>query len=543
MREETRTWLHRAAKTTWLRRLILALSGLSLGASVTFEMLGAFAWIALAPAAALFFLRAADDGVRLRGLYMDGLCFNYAFSIVVLHWFVYMYPLEFVTDVRAVALCIVLVAVLGLSLLQSLFGALLPVVLGLLCRGRFLRRWPILSIVALAALWSIREWCWTLIWSGVPWGRLALSQAAHPLMLQSARWFGSYFITFVIVLVNGAFAYMRLHANARRLCAVIMIGAFSFNLAIGYVRLTVEMNRPVDETIKVAAIQGNVGSADKWNATKWDCYQIYYALTKEAAEAGADLIVWPETAVPFVLDRYAEEKQELQELAREHEAVLLLGVFVFGENGEDYNAIRVIDADGTYHEDFYAKRHLVPFGEYVPLRPLIEIICPPLLEISQLASESTPGDDAAVFDTAVGQLGSLICFDSIYEMLAIDSARSGAELLCISTNDSWFFDSAAVYMHNAQAKLRAIETGRYVVRAANTGVSSVISPMGAEINRLDALLEGIVWGKVELRDDTTLYTKTGNLFVWLCIAGCILVLGERGISEIHRAKKNKQKEI
>jgi apolipoprotein N-acyltransferase len=128
------------------------------------------------------------------------------------------------------------------------------------------------------------------------------------------------------------------------------------------------------------------------------------------------------------------------------------------------------------------------------------------------------GDDAAVHQSEMGGIGSLICFDSIYETLALDSVRHGAQLLTVSTNDSWFFDSAAARMHNAQAQLRAVETGRWIVRAASTGISSIIAPDGTIVARQDALTEGVLYGEVEMRSQNTLYSALGNVVAWVCVA-------------------------
>ena len=527
-------------RTPRARCILLAVSGLLLGLSVCFAR-GLLEWIALIPVLVIYFSLAGDERVSLRHMYGYGLVFNYAFSLVLFHWFVYMFPLEFIGVTPIAALGIVLFATLGLALLQALFGALVPVLLAILSRGRVVRRYPFLQVVMMASLWSVREWCQTLTWSGVPWGRLALGQADMPMMLQAARWFGSYEITFVIVLVSGCVAYALLHVKARRLCALVGACVFALQVAVGGALLYVDTQRTPSDTINVAAIQGNIGSADKWNTGAQECFNTYFSLTEQAALEGADLIVWPETAVPVSLADYPAYVEKLGELAREYQVVLLLGVFVDGDGGEEYNAMCLMDTDGVLWEQFYAKRHLVPFGEYVPLRGLIEIICPPLLRISQLSGDTTPGEDAAVFESSVGNLGSLICFDSIYEQLAYDSAREGAELLCISTNDSWFFDSAAVHMHNAQARLRAIETGRFVVRAANTGVSSVISATGRELARIDALEEGILTFSVALRSDRTLYTRIGNWFVYDSLAAILLLLAERGVCVMKKRRADKKK--
>ncbi|MBE6660481.1 MAG: apolipoprotein N-acyltransferase [Ruminococcaceae bacterium] len=540
--------LKKIAAQPWLRsshgmNVLLIVSGLLTGLCVCFPVLGVLEWVSLVPALIVFFLLAGDADVPLRRLYRCGFVYNYAFSVVIFHWFFYMYPLEFTGVPRLVALAIVLVATLGLSLLQSLFAALLPVVLALVSRGRIATKLPFLQIIVTAALWGVREWAQTLNWTGVPWGRLALGQASFPLMLQTASWFGPYFVTFIIVLVNGCIAYALLHADRRRLCALVGVGVFALQLTCGGIIMLTDTARATEEPIKVAAIQGNVGSADKWDASNQETFDIYYELTVKAAEQGADVIVWPETAVPIDFDDYAGYRDPLISLAREHEVVLVLGAFVHESSEVSYNAVRLIDETGTMREEFYAKRHLVPFGEYVPLRPVIEAVLPFLTEISMLSTDTEAGEDAAVFETNIGQIGSLVCFDSIYEQLALDAAREGAELICIVTNDSWFFDSAAVHMHNAQAKLRAIETGRYVVRAANTGVSSIITPTGKELARLDALKEGIVTSEVEMRQGMTLYTRIGNLFVYVCLAGCAVLLAERAVNgidaRVKRAKAQK----
>lgn len=524
---------------SWRCTLALVLSGLLTGLCVSFAVFGCLEWISLVPALYVFFRASFDPSVPLRRLYRYGLIFYYSFSIVLFHWFFYMYPLEFVGVSPAAALGIVLFAILGLSLLQTLFAALFPVILAIISRGRIVKAHPFLQVLVMAGLWCVREWAQTLNWTGVPWGRLALGQAAMPIMLQTARWFGSYAITFVIVLINGCIAYAFLHANRRRLCALVGLAVFAVQLSLGAFLTLANVTKPEQETYRVAAIQGNIGSADKWETSATQSFDIYYNLTEQAAKSGADIILWPETAVPIKLTEYEYYMNQLRRLACEHESILLLGVFVRGTELGDYNAIVLIDQNGELYDGFYAKRHLVPFGEYVPLRPLIEVICPPILELSQLADGTTPGADAEVFDTLAGGIGSLICFDSIYEQLAYDSVRHGAELICISTNDSWFFDSAAVHMHNAQAKLRAIETGRYVVRAANTGVSSVITPTGREVARLDPLKEGVIMAEIEMRSDMTLYTRIGNSFVYLFLGGALLLLAER----VYQGIKQRKKEI
>ena len=155
-------------------------------------------------------------------------------------------------------------------------------------------------------------------------------------------------------------------------------------------------------------------------------------------------------------------------------------------------------------------------------------LIPSLAELNLWASDLSAGQDATVVTAEGGRYGFLICFDSIYEELTRDSVRDGAGLMIISSNDSWFYDSAAVYQHKSQGQLRAIESGRYVVRAANTGISTVVSPTGELLAWIDPLTAGYAVADVEMRENHTLYTVIGNLFVYLCIAFCggLLVVGK-----------------
>lgn len=524
----------------WVCRAMLVASGALTGLCLAFPKLGVLEWLTIVPYLLVCFTLASDEAVKLRRLYTAGLWFNMGFSLVIFHWFVYMYPLEFAGLSPAAALVVVIVAWWGLSLLQSLFGALLPPMLALLLRGRIARRVPTLAIPAVAALWCIREWCQTLIWTGVPWGRLAIGQTEMTVMLGTARYLGSYAITFALVAFNACVAYALLHADKKRTCMLTALGLLAAQLVVGGVVLLTDGLHATDRTVTFAAVQGNISSTDKWKMSANESFYEYLDLSVEAAEQGADVIVWPETAVPKLGESpRTTYPARLSSLAKEHDAVILAGYYISDDEGNHYNSIRAYDTDGRHVDPYYAKRHPVPFGEYVPMRSVVEVLVPPLTEISQLSGDVAAGECSAVFDTAHGRIGALICFDSIYEMLAVDSVRDGAEVLSVSTNDSWFFDSAAVYMHNAQAKLRAVETGRYVVRTATTGVSSIITPTGKVVDELPPLEQGVLYGEVELRSDMTMYVCTGNLLVWLCIAGGVALLADHILCRVNSHKEKR----
>ena len=225
-------------------------------------------------------------------------------------------------------------------------------------------------------------------------------------------------------------------------------------------------------------------------------------------------MVIPETVFPIYIESSSLLRKTLSDTAKENGLTILVGTMTSDEEDKQRNIIVAVTPDGEIHmENYYSKRHLVPFGEYVPWRDLFTALFPPLADISMLDNDLTPGESSAVFDTGEYKIGSAICFDSIFSSLLRESANDGAEILAIETNDSWFSDSAAVWMHEAQAKLRAVETGRYVLRAANTGVSAIIRADGKVLGEIEPLVDGYLVRDVRIRSDRTLYSAVGDVFV------------------------------
>ncbi len=491
--------------------------------TLIFPQVGLLEWLTMIPFCAGVYRLCEDDACTLKRAYGYGFLAVYAFYFVIYHWFVHLYPLDFVNLSNSASAVVVAAGWFGLPILRAAVGGFVFLLFRLLHRTGIFSRAPLVQPFALAALWAIFEWSATLTWAGVPWGRLCLGQIEVLPVLQSVSLFGSYFVSFLIVAVNGLLAYAILYGTRERLCGVLAVVLFSSNLLYGGAAML--LHREPTEPLRVAVIQGNMDSHDKWGG---DAYyittEIYGDLTRQAAAGGASLVVWPETAIPYDLGYEGYRRDFVRELAKECDVGLVVGAFQYDDEGNYYNALFYVEPDGTFHEDFYAKRHLVPFGEYVPMRDVIMTLIPPLAELSALDNDVTAGEGTALFDTEWGKIGSLICFDSIYEQLTRDSVRDGANLMVISSNDSWFYDSAAVYQHKSQGQLRAIESGRYVVRAANTGISTVVSPTGEILAWIDPLTKGYSIAEVEMRSQDTLYTVIGNLFVYLCIAFVALLL-------------------
>lgn len=511
------------SKRKWL---ILPLGGILFALTVIFPQIGSFEWIALIPALLAILTLIPDPTVKYRRLYGLGLVFFWPFYAVNFHWFFYMYPLDFAGMSRPASAVVVTVACLGLSLFQALGAALLFPLMGVATRGKWLSKHTILHPILFSCLWTALEW-WQAHsgWSGVPWARLAIGQAENVLSLQSTAIFGSYFITFLMVAVNGLLAYMFLHPSRRVFCAALAAGLVFGNMAFGAIRMAAV--KDMGEPVKVAAIQGNKGSLENWSSgTMAEVMEVYGELSREAAENGAELIVWPETCIPANIDRQGWVYEYVTELSQECGVPILCGLFTRVAEGSDadYNSIVAALPDGTVHGTVYNKRNPVPFGEFVPFRDLVMTVIPPLAEINTLDEDIPAGADSVVMELDVGNVGPLICFDSIYERNALDSIGNGAQILAVSTNDSWFTDSRGVWMHHAQSQLRAIETGRYVVRSANTGVSSVINDRGEVLELLEPLKTGYVLEEAYLSDRVTVYSVIGNVFTYVCVAVCAVAI-------------------
>jgi len=508
------------------RVLLPLLAGAVLTAlTLVFPQFGLLEWITMIPLASGVFHLCSSPRCTLKRAYGYGFLTVFVYYFVLYHWITHLYPLDFVGLDSGASAAVVAAGWLGLPLLQAIVGGLIFLVFAALHKTQLFERAPLLRPFVLASLWVIFEWSSTLGWTGVPWGRLPLGQIEMLPMLQSASLLGSYLVTWLIVAVNALLAYAILYNTRATLCGALAAFLFFSNLLFGAVSTAIPM-RGEGDSLKVAVIQGNIDSHEKWGADSLvKTREIYGELTRRAAEDGAELIVWPETVFPSALNHSVATRAFIANLAREYGVTLLVGSTYYIADECNYNALFLVTPeDGVDFDTFYAKRHLVPFGEYVPMRELFTILIPPLANLSALGEDLTPGEDSALFETEWGSVGGLICFDSIYEQISLDAVRDGAELLTLASNDNWFYDSAAIYQHQAQAQLRAIESDRYLVRAGSTGISSVIDPKGRTLAFIEPLVDGYATAEVSMRSSRTLYSVVGNLFVYLCMAFCVILL-------------------
>ena len=517
----------------WIKYIFIIASGILTCLPMMLDSLGFLQWVTMSLGAAVLLLLARDESVGYGAMYKYGFVYFLSFYLTAFCWFVSLYPLSFIDGMTELeAAVVVACGWVGLSLLQTIFSALWAVVLAVACRRGTCKEKKWLTPIVAAASYIVFEWAQTLTWAGVPWARLAIGQAGLPVMIKSASLLGSYLVSFLIVLVNFLLAELLLTDCKKQkrmlVCAAALVVAI--NGAIGAIMIALDTEK--GESFTAAAIQPNISSHEKWSNDTTVIKERVEKYVIEAANAGAELVVLPETVFPGELLDKPGLKLFVRSLAIDHELDMVVGCFTT-EDGESKNSLIFIDKEGNISDVVYSKRHLVPFGEYVPMREVITALIPPLAELTMF-EDLSPGEDSAVYSGRFGNIGALVCFDSIYEQLTLDSVRDGAEIIVLGTNDSWFYDSAGVRMHNAQARLRAVESGRCVVRAANTGISSVIDHNGKELDREEALIEGFAIAEVYSRSAATVYSCVGNVIIWLSMAfvvGCIF-----GIKCKHKTK-------
>jgi apolipoprotein N-acyltransferase len=329
-----------------------------------------------------------------------------------------------------------------------------------------------------------------------------------------------YGVSALVVLVNTALAWWLL----RRTRGAGAIALAVATLAVGGAH-AVGQAAPADgppATVPVAVVQGNIDQGVKWDAAfRAETFRIYETLTRQAAP-GRRLVVWPEAAVPVYLRHDPAALDWLTRLAAEVEVPLLVGAPDAYRQGP---AIRYLNSAflvrGQGVADRYDKMHLVPFGEYVPLKGVLFFVQAIAAEIGDFS----PGSRRVIFPLAGAPFGTVICYEIIFPDLFRRMVAEGASFMVNITNDAWFGDSGGPLQHLAMVPLRAVENGVAVVRAANTGVSALVDPAGTIRAELGLGRRGTLAGEVPLRRATTFYTRVGDLFAYTLGVLAALALG------------------
>jgi apolipoprotein N-acyltransferase len=482
----------------------------------------AFAWIALVPlliALSGWDGRPAPSGVEgaahlpgqppLRA-FLLGLTTGVVYFIGTLYWTG--------TVIRTFGGLAWPVAVFAMLLLASVL-ALFPALTALIT-ARLYNRAGAGALLVMPAAWVATEYSrgFPFIFGGFPWVPLGNSQVTVLPVAQLASVLGVYGLSALVAFVNAAIAYALLSRGRERIAAaaaaaVVLAGVGGWGaMRIADAALTRE-----GTVIRVGLIQGNVAQEDKWNPREARrIFTTYIAMTRDAVRRGAEFVIWPESSTPFMFEEDEAGEAAVRDLARELRVPILFGSDQIDRSADVvrlFNAAFLVTPGGETAA-VYHKMKLVPFGEYIPFKQWLYFVSPVVDRLAEFA----PGASIVTLPVGPHLVSVAICYEVVYPSLSRQAVAGGSQLLTTITNDAWYGYSSAPYQHFALASMRAIEQGRYLARAANTGISGVVDPYGRVV-RQTAIFEqvGLV-EDVRVLTGRTIYSAIGDVVVYLSMA-------------------------
>ncbi len=478
---------------------------------------GAFAWVALLPLHWAL-IRATPGQAFWRGWLAGFLAF-----IGTMYWVVTaMHLYGKVPLPISIVLMLALAGYLGLYVGLYAWGVV-----------RLEQRWAHAAWLLAPCLWVSLEYVRTHALSGLPWGLLGYSQFQWLPVIQIANVTGVYGVSFLIVLVNvSLFLLFRwVWAERSRRSAlprpwIPLASTVAVLLATWLYGLN-QLQLPPAERVTVGIVQANIDQARKWDATYRAATLEQYQRLTETVSPGSDLILWPEAATPFVFEREPGYRSRVTGMTKDARASLVFGSPALRRrpDGTPYllNSAYLLNPSGEI-VGRYDKQHLVPFGEYIPLKRVLFFLDKLVVGIGDF--EPGPGPTLLAFGRGPEQrqtrFGVAICFEVIFPDLVRRLADEGAHFLVTITNDAWFGETVAPYQHFGMVVFRAVENRMAFARAANTGVSGLIDPTGRILTTTPIFSEQAIVGSIPLRSPSTFYTRFGDVFAWGCAIMALL---------------------
>jgi apolipoprotein N-acyltransferase len=492
------------------KKILAILSGLALTASFAPIQLDWMAWFALVP-----LLKSLEDEPPSRAFSL-GFIAGLTHYLTLLYWIVptiqnYGYLHFSVSASVLILFCLYL----------ALYLALFSYVINRMKDSRFL-------FFLIPSLWVSLELIRATALTGFPWCLLGHTQFNRLGLIQIADLLGVYGISFLIILSN-VLIYRLFSGGTSLVKRRLKWEALGFTvlllstLGYGQYRLReIPDTSAARKTIKVSVIQGNIDQSVKWEPTyQEESIHTYQRLTRSTSSFKPDLTVWPETAMPFFFQEEQPFSTQVLEIASEAASTLIFGCPAYRRGPgttEYFNRVYLLSGSGQI-SGYYDKHHLVPFGEYVPLKRFLPFI----RRLVQASGDFTPGKELKPLGPSHFSSGILICYEVIFPELARTQTREGAELLVNLTNDAWFGKTSAPYQHLSMAVFRAVENRRPLIRAANTGFSALINPKGKIIVRSGLFKEEVLSKEVELAPSSmSVYTRYGDLFPYALLAICLI---------------------
>ena len=496
------------------RRAVLALSA-GMAAALAMPPLDFWPLLFVAFPAVLSMLEGIDKKQRLQS-FLLGWCFGFGYFLVSLHWIGF----AFLVDAEAY-LWMMPFAVGGLAAAMAIYWGLASLCVTL--SGR--RRLP--AALVFAAALAACEWLRGTLFTGFPWAAQGLASDGMGAVAQTASLWGMPALTLLVVLWAATWPFIFSGPLLHRLTATLVIAALPLCWAWGSNRLQNGHVANVDG-VHIRIIQPNISQDSKWRDE--NARAIFDQLLEMSARAApegtaATHIIWPETAVSFLIDESAVAKGELAELLGGNKTLVTgalrrdVNTTGDGENNKVYNSILTFDGSGTVVAR-YDKWRLVPGGEFLPFEWLLEPLGFRKVVTVPGSFAAGPGPVSLAIPGAPAA-GFGVCYEAIFPDRFVDPQTRPGWLINV-TNDGWFGNSTGPYQHLAQARLRTIEQGLPMVRAANTGISAVIDPYGRIVSSLPLAIDGVIDSGLPHSLPPTLFSDYGELIL---AAMLLLLLG------------------
>jgi apolipoprotein N-acyltransferase len=455
-----------------------------------------------------------------------GWFFGFGYFLAGLYWIGY----AFLVDVKTFGWLLPL-AVAGLPAYLALYTAL-----GLAIARLMWVRGPE-RVLALAAALTITEWLRGHLLSGFPWNAFGYALTEPLALAQSVSLVGVWTLTFFCIAICATPAVTADDkADTRHPYRPLFLGLVVLAAAFGY-GATRLWSHPTEYVsgVKLRIMQPNLPQDDKFNySAKAQVMDRYLRLSDRATGPQSNGVhdvthlIWPEAAFPFFLTREPDVLAQIAGLLKPS-TVLITGAVraasnASARNPQAYNSIYVVDPDGSIR-DIYDKVHLVPFGEYLPFQRLLERLG--MMQLTKVAGGFMSGDRRRAIDLpGAPKMLPLICYEAIFPGAAVPAGERPGWLVNV-TNDGWFGISTGPYQHFQQARVLAIAEGLPLVRAANTGISAVIDPVGRVVNALPLGIEGVLDARLPAAIEPTIYVRYGNYFLVLVLVVSLIIVGQR----------------
>jgi apolipoprotein N-acyltransferase len=515
-------------KTDRTHMLLAAVSGLLLTASFPKIGLDWLAWFALVP------LLAALANLPARESFRIGFIAGLVHYLTLLYWVVpVMRTYGYLPWYLSIAILFLFAAVL--ALFPGFFSMTLAAIGGT----------PLRRLISVPLLWVALEYVRTIIFTGFPWALLGHALYRRPHLIQISDLLGAYGVSFLLVLSNVAVFLVITFIRRKTWGALPIskpvlfgaIGVFMAGLLLTWIygawRIqTIDDLITAAPTARVAVIQGNIDQGVKWDpAHQTAAIKTHQRLSIAAKSENPDLIVWPESATPFYLF-YDEHPTEMVMAGIENVNIdFLIGSPSVAKQGKSviyFNSAYLI-SPAAKNVNRYDKTHLVPYGEYVPFEEWL----PFLGKVVAQVGDFRPGKPGKILPWRKDALGVQICYEVIFPSLSRSLVKNGAVLLINITNDAWFGSTSGPYQHFSMTIFRAIENRRALARAANTGISGFIDPVGRILTTTPLLKEASLTRPLPMLRQITFYTRFGDLFAMACLTGAVfailLVLGKSAL--------------